>query len=309
MASRLDPGNGDTGEQDAHNVSFRGEALKVDTIEDAQAVINRIEACEDLETLEFTGNTFGVEAAESIAQVLEDKKSLKNCLWSDMFTGRLRDEIPPILSCLSNAVIKANTHLVVLDLSDNAFGPDGIKSVEHLLTSPAAYTIEELYFNNNGLGAGGEILAKAMIECHKRANEAGAKFALKTFVCGRNRIEDGRATPLAEAFEVLKTLEVIRLPQNGIYYEGIASLAKSFELNPNLREIDLSDNTLTAHGAKSLSQVLPTLVKLRKVLFSDCLTYDEGAQILAQGFTPDHVELETVNLGLLLLSHSQIGMF
>ena len=292
MASELD-----TGEEDSHTVSFRGDALKVDTIEDAQPIINRIEACVDIDTLEFAGNTFGVEAAEAIAQVLEEKKSLKNCLWSDMFTGRLRDEIPLILTCFSNAIIKANMHLVVLDLSDNAFGPAGIKSVRLLLTSPAAFSIEELYLDNNGLGPGGEILASAMIECHKKANEAGTKFALKTFVCGRNRIENTRAIPLAEAFKVLKTLEVIRMHQNGIYYEGITALAESFVMNPNLREIDLHDNTFTAKGAKSISQVLPTLVKLRKIRLEDCLLRDDGAQILAQGFTSDHIELETVNLG------------
>ena len=295
MASKLDLGE-ETGE-DTHTVSFRGDALKVNTIEDAQSIINRIEECVDIETLEFTGNTFGVEAAEAIANVLEEKKSLKNCLWSDMFTGRLRNEIPLILSCLCNAVIKANTHLVVLDLSDNAFGPDGIKSVRRLLTSPSAYSIEELYFNNNGLGPGGEILANALIECHKNASQAGAKFALKTFVCGRNRIENERAIPLAEAFKLIQTLEIIRLPQNGIYFEGIAVLAESFEFNPNLRELDLSDNTFTARGAKSISQVLPTLLKLRKVMFNDCLVRDEGAQILAQGFTLDHIHLETVDLG------------
>ena len=295
MASKL----GDSADQeDEYTVSFRGEALKVDTVEDAQRIVNKIEACTSMLTLELSGNTFGVEAAGAIAQALEEKPSLRKCLWSDMFTGRLRSEIPLILTTLSEAVIKANMHLSVLDLSDNAFGPDGIKSVRHLLTSPAAFSIQELYLNNNGLGSGGAILADMLMECHKRAKEVGTMFELKTFVCGRNRIENGSAKPLSEAFKILQTLEVIKMPQNGIYHEGIRSLAESFECNPNLREIDLSDNTFTEKGAQAMREVLPKLIKLQKINFRDCLIRDQGAQILSNSFTMDHTQLESVKLGL-----------
>ena len=293
MASKT---NQEAGEDDPSKVSFRGHALKVDTMEDAQVVIDQIEKCDELVTLELAGNTFGVEGAGAIAHVLEEKKSLKNCLWSDMFTGRLRSEIPSILSSLCNSLIKANTHLVVLDLSDNAFGPDGIKAVEKLLTSPACYSLQEMYFNNNGLGPGGAILAQALIECHRNAMQAGVSFTLKKFVCGRNRIENERAKPLAEAFKVLKTLEVIRLHQNGIHHAGIADLADSFEHNPNLTEIDLGDNTLTAKGALAISEVLPKLLKLKIVKLGESLSRDEGAVFLAKGFTKEHTNLETVDL-------------
>ena len=292
MASKIGHETGD----DPGKVSIRGRALKVDTMEDAQVVIDQIERCDELVTLELAGNTFGVEGAGAIAQVLEEKKTLKNCLWSDMFTGRLRNEIPLILSSLCNSLIKANTHLVVLDLSDNAFGADGIQAVETLLTSPACYSLQEMYFNNNGLGPGGAILAQALIECHWNAMQAGVSFTLKKFVCGRNRIENDRAKPLAEAFKVLKTLEVISMPQNGIHHAGITELAESFEHNPNLTEIDLEDNILTAKGALAISEVLPKLLKLRLINIGDCLIRDDGAVILAKGFTKEHTNLETVDL-------------
>ena len=78
-------------------------------------------------------------------------------LWKDMFTGRLRSEIPPSLRSLSSAMIIANTQLIELDLSDNAFGPDGAEAIRSLLTSPVAYTIQTLKFQNNGLGGGGVV--------------------------------------------------------------------------------------------------------------------------------------------------------
>ena len=74
-----------------------------------------------------------------------------------MFTGRLRSEIPPSLRSLSSAMIIAGTQLIELDLSDNAFGPDGAEAIRSLLTSPVAYTIQTLKFQNNGLGGGGVV--------------------------------------------------------------------------------------------------------------------------------------------------------
>ena len=43
------------------------------------------------------------------------------------------------------------------DLSDNAFGPDGADAIRALLTSPVAYTLQTLKFQNNGLGLGGVV--------------------------------------------------------------------------------------------------------------------------------------------------------
>lgn len=49
----------------------------------------------------------------------------------------------------------AGARLTELDLSDNAFGPDGVKGIEQLLKSPSCYTLRELRLNNCGMGIGG----------------------------------------------------------------------------------------------------------------------------------------------------------
>lgn len=92
--------------------------------------------------MELVGNTIGVEACKAIAEALKNKSELQRCLWADMFTGRLRSEIPPALISLGAAISEANANLVEIDLSDNAFGPDGIKSCLALLRSKSAYTLE-----------------------------------------------------------------------------------------------------------------------------------------------------------------------
>lgn len=51
--------------------------------------------------------------------------------------------------------MSAGARLTELDLSDNAFGPDGVKGIEQLLRSPSCYTLRELRLNNCGMGIGG----------------------------------------------------------------------------------------------------------------------------------------------------------
>ena len=58
-------------------------------------------------------------------------------------------------TALGDGVMKAEAHLTELDLSDNAFGPDGVKAVTALLTSPSCFSLKVLKFNNNGLGSKG----------------------------------------------------------------------------------------------------------------------------------------------------------
>lgn len=49
----------------------------------------------------------------------------------------------------------SGARLTELDLSDNAFGPDGVKGIETLLKSPVCYTLRKLKLNNCGMGIGG----------------------------------------------------------------------------------------------------------------------------------------------------------
>lgn len=53
--------------------------------------------------------------------------------------------------------------MVQLDLSDNAFGPDGVKAIDKLLRSKACYTLQTLKLNNNGLGIGGGEVSFSLI--------------------------------------------------------------------------------------------------------------------------------------------------
>ncbi|NXN13421.1 RAGP1 protein, partial [Indicator maculatus] len=278
-------------------LSFKGQSLKLNTAEDAEEVIKQIEEFDGLETLCLEGNTVGVEAAKVIAKALEKKSELKRCHWSDMFTGRLRSEIPPALISLGEALIAAGAQLVELDLSDNAFGPDGVRGFEALLKSSACYTLQELKLNNCGLGiGGGKILAAALKECHRKSSAQGKPLALKVFVAGRNRLENDGATALAEAFGIIGTLEEVHMPQNGINHPGITALAQAFAINPLLKVINLNDNTFTEKGAVAMAETLKALRQVEVINFGDCLVRSKGAVAIADAVKEGLHKLKELNL-------------
>ncbi|KAJ8037375.1 Ran GTPase-activating protein 1 [Holothuria leucospilota] len=271
-----------TVDQPLAEVSFAERGLKLNSAEDAKVIVDAIKESPEMHSLVLNGNTVGVEAAQAIAEVLEEKSEFQRARWFDIFTGRLRSEIPPALKSLGAAIIKSGAHLVELDLSDNAFGPDGVKAVKDLLESPACYSLKELRFNNQGLGLGGKILAESLIKCHQEGSNVGTPLCLKVFVAGRNRLENPGAIALAKAFKTIGTLEEISMPQNGIKPEGIEAMADAVVHSPKLRILNLNDNTFTSRGAIAMAKALTKADNLEVLNFGDCLIRSEGASALAE---------------------------
>nr|XP_026690179.1 ran GTPase-activating protein 1-like [Ciona intestinalis] len=284
-------------------ISFKGQGKKLDTAADAAEIIQAIEESKDVQVLELVGNTVGVDAAKAVANALRNKPELQRCLWADMFTGRLRSEIPISLRSLGDAIITSKARLVELDLSDNAFGPDCAKACVELLKSPSAFTLQILKFNNNGLGGGGIILAQTLIECYEKSSAEGKPLKLKVFVAGRNRLENPGAKALAKAFKTIGTLEEIQLPQNGIQHAGITALADAVKHSPSLRHLNLNDNTFTDKGAISMAEAMKHIDSLEIVNFGDCLVRTNGAKAIGKS-----LEDSNPNLKELLLSFGEIQL-
>ncbi|XP_072311965.1 ran GTPase-activating protein 1b [Eucyclogobius newberryi] len=263
-------------------LSYKGLGLKLDSKLSVEHLVQEIDQYQDLRALRLEGNTLGVEAAQAIAEVLEKKDQLERCYWSDLFTGRLRSEIPTALRSLGSALMCAGARLTELDLSDNAFGPDGVKGIEQLLKSPTCHTLRELRLNNCGMGiGGGKILADALIECHRKSSVLGAPLKLKVFIAGRNRLENEGASALAKAFKLIGSLEEVHMPQNGINYTGVMALASAMRHNTELRVVNFNDNTFTKRGTLAMAQALKHLSNIQVINFGDCLVRSEGAIALA----------------------------
>ncbi|KAG7226509.1 hypothetical protein INR49_003830 [Caranx melampygus] len=287
-------------------LSYKGLGLKLDNAESVGELVREIEQYQGLRALRLEGNTVGVEAAQAIAKALESKDLLQRCYWSDMFTGRLRSEIPTALRSLGSGLMSAGARLTELDLSDNAFGPDGVKGIEQLLKSRSCHTLRELRLNNCGMGTGGgKILAEALIECHRQSSALGAPVKLRVFIAGRNRLENEGASALAEAFQLIGSLEEVHMPQNGINYAGVMALASAMRHNPELRAlkhlrnvqvINFGDCLVRSEGAIALAAVLREGLPILKELNLSFGEITEAAALVVARAVMDKPHMEKVDL-------------
>ena len=87
--------------------------------------------------------------------------------------------------------------LIELNLSDNAFGPDGIEAFECLLSGMSS--LQVLKVSNCGLGPeGGEMIAEALSK-----NEG---LRLRHFEAARDRLENKGITALGRVFAEMGSL-------------------------------------------------------------------------------------------------------
>merc|ERR1719402_2208167 len=217
--------------------------------------------------------------------------------WKDMFTGRMKSEIPPALVNLTRGVMVAQATLTELDLSDNAFGPVGMEGLKVFLQSPSCYGLRELRLNNTGCGVtGGRMLASLLNSCYERSSAAGHPLALRVFVLGRSRQENEGGKALAEVFQKMGSLEEVVMPQNGIYHEGLTALADAFSNNPNLKILNMNDNTFTEKGARPMAATLKKLKNLEVLNLGDCLLKSAGAKLIARAIKNNHPQLRELVL-------------
>ncbi|KAM7533599.1 hypothetical protein Aperf_G00000127711 [Anoplocephala perfoliata] len=280
-------------------VDFNGKSIKADSEKDAEEIVKAIKGSDSMTALRLSGNTLGVDAAKAIGSELASQKSLKRCLFSDIFTSRLVDEIAPALIHISKGLTSSGARLTELDLSDNAFGPRGVVGVTELLCSPACSTLKVLRMNNQGLGhQGAKYLADALA---KGISETGGKgLRLVHFSAGRNRLENYGVCLLADVFAQMGSLEELFLYQNGIGIhgsEGVKALAFAISKNTRMRILNLSDNSLKEEGGSEVAKILKSIPHLEELILDDCLIRSRGCRALAH-----YLEREDIVPGLARLS-------
>lgn len=128
--------------------SLQGQVLKLTTTQDITPHILPLIDSHQFTQIIFSGNTIGVDAGKALASALSKQTNLSLVELSDMFTGRLKTEIPLILVDLIEAF--KNKPIVFLTLSDNALGPIGAEPLVPFLSNNSVLT--QLHLNNNGLG-------------------------------------------------------------------------------------------------------------------------------------------------------------
>lgn len=163
----------------------------------------------------------------------------------------------------------------------------------------AAHTpLEHLYLNNNGLGPiAGSKIADALASLAAKKAEAGAK-PLRTVVCGRNRLENGSMASWAKAYSVHTGVTHIRMVQNGIRPDGIATLFKNGLKNvKGVQVLELEDNTFTAKGSKALADIIAKWEDLQYLNLNDCYLSSRGFIMVAESMRAGkNSKLETMKL-------------
>lgn len=254
--------------------SIAGKQLKLNDKDDVSFIAKDLESKSDIKSIDLSGNTVGVDAAKAISEIIiKYQESLIEINLSDLFTSRLNTEVPESLNYLLTALLKF-PNLLTINLSDNAFGLQTIDPIENYLSQ--AYTIQHLILSNNGMGPfSGERIGKCLYKLSKLKTQKGVS-SLKTFVCGRNRLENGSMKYLTLGLINHKDLQEVRLYQNGIRPIGIYTLMSGLKSNTNLKVLDLQDNTLTYLGCLGLSESLGHWNELTELNLNDCLLKSKG---------------------------------
>lgn len=259
------------------------QSKKFDSAADLSEHLEKLKALKDVTEVHFGGNTYGVDACKALKETLVTLDKLEVADLSDIFTGRLREEIPQSLDYLVEGLLECpNLHTV--NLSDNAFGIATIEPLEKFLSQHVP--LQHLYLANSGFGPlAGSRVAKALQSlAAKKKDSAGSHPPLETIVCGRNRLETGSMAAWAECLATHGTIKELRLYQNGIRQEGIEELfLNGLSKSPKLEKLDLQDNTFTIKGAVALTKALSTWSSsIRELVISDCLLSAKGAELFGE---------------------------
>lgn len=276
--------------------SIAGKQVKFNSADDIKSYCDEIIAFDKLVSVDFSGNTLGVEASEALSKaLLHHKDTITEINFSDLYTGRLNTEIPQSLEYLLPALLQM-PNLKTVNLSDNAFGLQTIDPIEAYLTK--AVSVQHLILSNNGMGPfAGARIGTSLFKLAQAKKAAGVP-SLKTFVCGRNRLENGSINHLALGLRSHADLEVVRLYQNGIRPAGIAKLvADGLSQNKNLTVLDLQDNTITKGSTELAAALTKGWDKLQEINFNDALLKNTGSLAVAKALaSKPRPDLNTLKL-------------
>lgn len=263
----------------SNTFSLAGKQLKLDSKKDIESHLVELDAAKNVQKIDLSGNTIGIEASEALSKaLLKHKDTITEVDFSDIYTGRLNTEIPQSLQHLLPALLLC-PNLKTINLSDNAFGLQTIDPIEAYLAQ--AVSIEHLVLSNNGMGPfAGARIGKSLFRLAKQKKTLG-KPSLKTFVCGRNRLENGSINYLAIGLRNHADLETVRLYQNGIRPAGVAKLlSRGLSKNIKLKVLDLQDNTITT-ASEALANALSSWPHLSELNLNDSLLKAKGSLLLA----------------------------
>lgn len=273
---------------------------KFDSAEDIESKLADLKS--GITEVSFGGNSYGIGACAAIAKKLAEVDTLESANLDDMFTGRLRAEIPESMDLLLTALLNCKK-LHTINLSDNAFGIATVAPLEKFLRQHTP--LQHLFLTNNGFGPeAGARVGKALEELAEKKKTENSHVKLETIICGRNRLENGSMEAWARFLKAHGSVKHLELYQNGIRQEGVEKLMlEGLKHSPRLEKLNLEDNTFTGRGTDAMVEVMESWPEIQEITINDCLLGNEGGL----KFSEKLVKSQTLgNLEVLRLQYNEI---
>ena len=226
-------------------------------------VLNYIDDCADLETMDLSHMEVGLEAAVAVGQCLPFAVKLT----AMQLVGGLIDDLQLSQLALPLSNNSASPGLTAISLKDNAISSDGAKHIVAMLTGRSGIEIN-LSGNSIGRSTEGCVHVAAMIH-------GGALISLD--LSDNGCTDEGIALVCAAALDPKCTVTSLDLSSNPLRGVGANHVAEMLRANHSLTDLKLANCGLSDKAAQELAEALCVNTMLTKLDVSGNSITNDGA--------------------------------
>eukprot|EP00961_Rhodomonas_salina_P049881 669998-Rhodomonas_salina.4 len=278
----------------------------------AQVMASALLTC-PLQYLDMRSNNIGVEGARSIAQALQQSRTITHLNFArnwacaagaeSLATALSHSESLTYIDLSSNslyengvlalALLSTCPNLKHLNLAMNFFGDEGAGSLSRWIRKCKA--LEHLDLSSNGfLSTGAASLAEALAYC----------TALSHLDVSGNRCQNEGAKCLMSELSSLPQLASMDFGRTGMHWgwgAELETILSSLARCSALAHLQLHGNNFSSGGTEQLAQGLRKCKRLRTLGMSNCALEDVGgaaiAELLGNGGSLESVDIQNNDIG------------
>ncbi|KAK8794750.1 hypothetical protein WA158_001731 [Blastocystis sp. Blastoise] len=270
---------------ESYDISGERELLNAENIE---KYIQRLEGKhENIDHIKLSTKTFNEDAAKIIGQEIIKMKNLKKADLSDTISGLSNEDAQKTLEIFVESLKDHDLNL--LDLSDNALGPEGVEILKKLIVNKNELT--EILLINDGLSADS---CKIITNIFKET----APMTLKKLHFHNNMSGNDGAIAISEALSCTPSLEDFRWSCTRTGEEGALALSRALGSLPHLKKLYIGDNYFGESCGDLLYDAIRTMNQLEELILSDISLEDEGIQRVLEALIESHAPITKLNLSL-----------
>jgi Ran GTPase-activating protein (RanGAP) involved in mRNA processing and transport len=239
----------------------------------------------NLHALNLSDNPLSLGAAEALGRYLAGNPTLETL---NLECCVLQS---PAVAAVCNNLTSANTHLTLLDLSENDFDQEGVKSICAMLKCNRHLC--ELRLSHNSLAPQRPEDDRRLHRHRSHRRSSNSPLALLAEALRRNmtlqrlqlhecHICQGAVQPLAELLACNNTLRALGLKFNALGDGGAQCLGRQLLRNSGLQELDLRFCGLSCEGTAAVCEGLLAHTAIRVLRLDNNQIASDGLAALAQ---------------------------